>query len=285
MNQKHTLLAETNHPFMSEKPYILGTHQTELERLGFQHRVWAADAAKLWQRAHVQRGMHVLDLGSGPGFATFDLAELVNSDGSVTALDISEVFVDYGNQQAKARGYDHVTFIQGSINELQLAPNQFDAIYCRWVLSWVTGVKSIIAELAKLLKPGGVLMIQEYAQWGTFRITPEINAVRTMIEACRESWRVMPSEIDIAPHLPKMFVENNLSIEHKAPLERVSSPDELTWQWPGTFLHIYSEQLIEMGLLSREEQQAFFDAWPKLEADPSAMIITPFMMEFIARKK
>mgnify|MGYP004112962009 FL=1 len=94
----------------------------------------------------------------------------------------------------------------------------------------------------------------------------------------------MPSEIDIAPHLPKMFTENNLSIEHKAPLERISSPGELTWQWPGTFLHIYSEQLIEMGLLTNEEQQAFFDAWPKLEADPSAMIITPLMMEFIAQK-
>ena len=60
---------------MSEnQSYILGTDKTELERLGFQHRVWSSDAARLWERGRVQRGMHILDLGAGPGFATFDLA-------------------------------------------------------------------------------------------------------------------------------------------------------------------------------------------------------------------
>ena len=48
---------------MTEKqPYILGTDPTELERLGFQHRVWSGDAARFGNRK-VQRGMHVLDLG------------------------------------------------------------------------------------------------------------------------------------------------------------------------------------------------------------------------------
>ena len=96
-----------------------------------------------------------------------------------------------------------VKFLQRSAHDLQLEPEQFDVIYCRWVLSWVNEVPSIIAEISKLLKPGGVFLVQEYAQWGTFRIIPEIPAVRTMIEACRESWRIMPSEIDIAPQLPE----------------------------------------------------------------------------------
>lgn len=228
--------------------------------------------------------MNILDLGSGPGFATFDLAEIVGAEGSVTGIDISEDYITHGNKQAKARDYRHVSFKRQPVHALDLPLGHFDAIYCRWVLSWVENVENVIAKVASLLKPGGVFLVQEYAQWGTFRITPEIPAVRTMIEACRESWRVMPSEIDIAPLLPEYFDRHNLQVEHKAPIEKVSSPSELVWQWPGTFLHIYSEKLIAMGLLSKEEQAAFFEAWPKLEADSRAMIITPLMMEFVARK-
>jgi len=267
-----------------KQPYILGTDSTELERLGFQHRVWSHDAAALWERANIQHGMRVLDLGAGPGFATFDLAELVGKSGKVTAIDISVTYVEHGNSQAKSRGYEHVEFLERQAPDLRLDHEQFDIIYCRWVLSWVKNVEGIISEVSKLLKPGGVFLVQEYAQWGTFRIIPEIPAIRTVIEACRESWRLMPSEIDIAPKLPEMFSKNELHIEHKMMLEKVSSPGQLVWQWPGTFLHIYSEKLIEMGLLTDSEFSEFKNTWPSLEAEPSAMIITPLMMEFIARK-
>ena len=267
-----------------KKDYILGTDIEELDRLGFQHRVWSQDAFSLWKRGGVRMGQKILDLGSGPGFATFDLATIAGQKGHVTAVDISQAYVDYGNQQANLRGVKNVRFIQSSIHDLQLEHGQFDVIYCRWVLSWVSDVDKIVAEISKLLKPGGVFLVQEYAQWGTFRIEPERREVRAVIEACRESWRVMPSEIDIAPFLPQMFSECGLSIEHKATLSKISDPTEMVWQWPATFLHIYSEKLIKMGLLTEYQREALIQAWPSLEASPTAMVITPLMMEYIARK-
>jgi ubiquinone/menaquinone biosynthesis C-methylase UbiE len=267
-----------------EKDYILGTDQEELDRLGFQHRVWSEDAFSLWKKGGVRQGLKVLDLGSGPGFASFDLATIVGAEGHVTAVDISQSYVDYGNFQAEQRGVTNLTFVQGSAHHLPLAGQQFDVIYCRWVLSWLTNVSDIVQHIAALLKPGGVFLVQEYVQWGTFRIIPERPAIRAVIEACRESWRIMESEIDIAPQLPEMFHKSGLQIEHKAVIEKVANPKEMVWQWPGTFLHIYSKKLIEMGLLTPEVRQAFISAWPEMEANPSAMIITPLMMEFIARK-
>lgn len=267
-----------------EQQYILGTDSTELERLGFQHRVWSQDAAALWSRANIQQGMKVLDLGAGPGFATFDLAEIVGETGSVTAIDISKSYVEYGNNQSKIRGFKNVNFLERQVHNLQLDYEEYDIIYCRWVLSWVEDVDSVIAESCRLLKPGGALLVQEYAQWGTFRIIPETPSIRTVIEACRESWRLMPSEIDIAPRLPEMFINGGLTIEHKGVLEKVSAPGQLVWQWPATFLHIYAEKLIEMGLLTEIKSTEFKNTWPILEANPSAMIVTPLMMEFIARK-
>jgi ubiquinone/menaquinone biosynthesis C-methylase UbiE len=62
---------------MSEKDYVLGTHDEELIRLGLQHRVWRPMVLDCWQRAGITVGKRVLDLGAGPGYAALDLAEIV----------------------------------------------------------------------------------------------------------------------------------------------------------------------------------------------------------------
>ena len=56
----------------SEHEYVLGTDRAELERLGLQHQLWSEHAPRAWERAGFQRGMKLLDVGCGPGFATFD---------------------------------------------------------------------------------------------------------------------------------------------------------------------------------------------------------------------
>src|SRR5262247_3920166 len=50
-----------------EREYVLGTDDGELQRLGFQLRVWSAPAFALWERAGVHVGASVLDVGCGPG--------------------------------------------------------------------------------------------------------------------------------------------------------------------------------------------------------------------------
>ena len=67
--------------------YVLGTHSEELERLGRQHQIWQAEAMAAWDKAGFKSGDHLLDLGCGPGFASFDLAELVGLTGQVLGID------------------------------------------------------------------------------------------------------------------------------------------------------------------------------------------------------
>lgn len=62
---------------MAERDYVLGTHDDEIYRLGYQHRVWRPRALDAWARAHIGDGCKVIDFGAGPGFATMDLAEMV----------------------------------------------------------------------------------------------------------------------------------------------------------------------------------------------------------------
>src|SRR2546421_10927029 len=76
----------------SERDYLLGTHDEELERLGLQHRVWRPHVLDCWSRAGIKVGKRIIDVGAGPGYATTDLAEIVGSTGQVVAVGRSPQF-------------------------------------------------------------------------------------------------------------------------------------------------------------------------------------------------
>lgn len=54
---------------MSERDYVLGTHDEEVDRLGLQHRVWRPQVLDAFRRAGTAPGSSVVDVGAGPGFA------------------------------------------------------------------------------------------------------------------------------------------------------------------------------------------------------------------------
>src|SRR5436190_1999529 len=89
---------------MSEKDYVLGTHDEELLRLGLQHRVWRPVVLDCWQKAGITTGKRVLDLGAGPGYAALDLAEIVGRSGEVVALERSGKFVAAMRESFRRRG-------------------------------------------------------------------------------------------------------------------------------------------------------------------------------------
>src|SRR5437762_14189187 len=89
---------------MSEKDYVLGTHDEELLRLGLQHRVWRPVVLDCWQKAGITAGKRILDLGAGPGYAALDLAEIVGPSGEVVALERSGNFVAAMRESFRRRG-------------------------------------------------------------------------------------------------------------------------------------------------------------------------------------
>jgi ubiquinone/menaquinone biosynthesis C-methylase UbiE len=267
------------------KKYILGSDSDELERLNFQHKVWSREAFSLWELMGLSLGSSVLDMGCGPGFTSFDLATIVGSNGRVVGIDKTEGFIKYAEQQASYRNLDQLSFIHANLNELNLKENQFDAVYSRWVLSWVNDTEEVIKRVAKTIKPGGLFMFQEYLDWSTLAVYPRTKEVDVVISACRESWKQMESEINIGPLIPEMLVSNNFEIVHQTPLPKMGNTQSLVWQWPGTFLNIYSLKLIEYGLLTNDQREAFLPVWAELERNPNAFMCGPLMMEVVGRKK
>src|ERR1051325_10709821 len=127
----------TNQKPQTEREYVLGTDQDELTRLGFQHQLWLEHAASAWERAGFGPGQKLLDVGCGPGYATFDLSSRVGAQGQVRAIDASGRFIAHLEAGARMRGVNNIAAAIGDVERLALSKGAFDGAYARWVLCFV----------------------------------------------------------------------------------------------------------------------------------------------------
>ncbi len=263
---------------------MLGVDEAELRRLGLQHRLWSKEAHDIWRRAGLRPATTALDVGCGPGFASLDLAHLLGPSGRVIAVDESAGFIEHLGALAASQGLTTIDARVCDAQEMELDPESVDFVYIRWVLCFVADPASVVETVARALRPGGAIAIQDYCNYLAVRLSPRSPAFERAIEATNESWRQRGGDPDIALRLPEMLTSAGLQVEEIAPLTRIARPGELLWQWPESFFANFIPRLLSMGLLSEEEAAAFHAEFAERRANSSAFLSTPPMLDIIARK-
>ena len=109
---------------------------------------------------HLNPGFRVLDFGCGPGTITMGLAKAVEP-GEVHGIDMEESQISLARSAAEAGGHTNVTFHVGSILDLPFEDNFFDAAHCHAVLMHIPNTQAALAEVKRVLKPGGVVASRE----------------------------------------------------------------------------------------------------------------------------
>ena len=267
-----------------DKDYVLGTHDAEIDRLGLQHQVWRRAALSLWERAGVSRGAVVSDSGAGPGFASLDLAEIVGSEGRVIALERSGRFLNHLTNEGARRGLSHIQPIEGDLLGDIWPQGIADFIWCRWVLAFVNDPADIVAKMARALKPGGALMIQEYSNYRTWQFAPPAPEMDRFVDAVVSTWRASGGEPDIGLELPKLLPARGFAIEHVEAIQFAIRPRDFMWQWPARFVEVNASRQVELGSMTRAEAQAAVDVMEERSKDLSAVMLTPTVLQIIARK-
>lgn len=268
-----------------EKEYALGANAAEILRLGVQHRMWAASAMALWERANIRAGQTVLDIGCGPGYTSIDLAGVVTSRGRVIAVDQSELFIEHLRNRQKLLGDTTIDPRVGDVQKLELDKASVDAAYQRWVLCFVSDPEAVVRGVAHALKPGGVFAIQDYIHYEGILLSPPSDPFRRFISVVAEAWRGHGGDTEILLRLPAMLEKHGLTPIHIAPLHRVARPGSQLWTWPTIFIDTYGPRLVEEGRLTRAEHDALVADWQKHTADPNAFFVSPPMADIIAVKR
>jgi SAM-dependent methyltransferase len=122
----------------------------------------AAQAEAVWpqelpilRRHALPAAPRILDAGCGTGEATWRLAEAF-PDASLLGVDILEASLERARGKA-ARFGSRVRFEHRSIYELGLPSASFDLVVCRHVLQSIPHAEQVVAELARVARPGGRL--------------------------------------------------------------------------------------------------------------------------------
>jgi len=274
----------TNSP-PAERDYVLGTHDEEIERLGLQHAVWRPRANSAWQRAGFNRGQTILDVGCGPGYATLDLAELVGPTGRVIAVDRSRRFLDVLEARAEARGAHQVAIMENDLDEGSFENAHAHGAWCRWVLAFVMQPRQLLARIARGLEPGATFVSHEYYDYGSWRTLPRSALFEEFVGATIGNWRKSGGEPDIGAQVPRWLEELSFEIVSVRPLVYVIDKRDFMWQWPASFMQVGLARLVELGAIEEDRAPEFEAVLTQIANDDDIRMITPSVLEVIARKR
>lgn len=106
-----------------------------------------------------QPGERIVDVGCGPGLLAEDLAAAVGAAGDVLAVDVSQSMVAMASRRCAALG--QVRTAQAHANALPAPEGAFDAVVCTQVLEYVPDAAGALREFARVLRPGGRLLLMD----------------------------------------------------------------------------------------------------------------------------
>ena len=106
-------------------------------------------------------GERVLEVGPGTGYYTLDVADWVSPGGQLDILDLQQEMLDHTMRRADERGLTNITPRRGDARQLPYPDATFDAAFLTTVLGEIPDQDAALRELARVLKPGGRLVVGE----------------------------------------------------------------------------------------------------------------------------
>jgi len=143
-----------------KKEYALSDTENEKKRLQEQSRIIMQTTRRIFELAGIEKGMKVLELGTGAGDVALLLAEMVGSEGEVVSIERNPEILKTAKQRAEEGGYKNIRFVGGDISAAE-PEGVFDALVGRAVLMYVPRPEEVLKMLLRHVKPGGVVAFQE----------------------------------------------------------------------------------------------------------------------------
>ena len=172
MSLQHTkeqLMNSSNTPHASKPSYTMG-YSDDFQKL-LRRRNAETNAAHLL--LYLKPGLRVLDFGCGPGTISMGLAKAVEP-GELHGVDMEESQISIAQAAASAGGHRNAVFQTADVTDLPFENDSFDVAHCNALLMHVPDTKAVLAEVRRVLKPGGIISSREMFVDSSF-LEPELS--------------------------------------------------------------------------------------------------------------
>ena len=244
-------ISETSAP-----SYMMGYADEYLQFLS--RRSAATHAAHLLP--HLKSGSRVLDFGCGPGSISVGIAKAVEP-GELHGIDAEESQVDMARAAAAAAGQDNAAFHVGDVTDLPFEDDWFDVAHCHAVLNHIPETQASLAEVKRVLKPGGIISSRESILAALF-FEPDPGDLDAAVSTAGELLRVNGGHPQMGKQLKSAFGEAGFSnIQSTASFETYGTTPEVELFHSTVRGWLFSpdviESIINHGLATQEQ----FDGW------------------------
>jgi len=166
------------------------------------HRLWKAYTVQV---ANLKPGDQVLDIAGGTGDLAMAFAKQVGPSGRVVHTDINEAMLSTGRDRLLNHGLVLPTLVCDA-EKLPFADGHFDLVSVAFGLRNMTHKDQALAEMCRVLKPGGKLMVLEFSKvakplekvydWYSFKVLPRMGQ---MVAGDADSYRYLAESIRMHP--------------------------------------------------------------------------------------
>jgi ubiquinone/menaquinone biosynthesis C-methylase UbiE len=153
-------LSRSEHAARAARTYGAAADHYGLSSLSF----WDRFGSETVSRLPLVAGDAVLDLCCGAGASAIPAARAVGPDGHVLGVDVARPLLEMGRAKAVREGLANVQFRQGDATRTGLADGSFDAVVCVFGVFFAPDMAAFVAEMWRLVRPGGVLAITTWGQ-------------------------------------------------------------------------------------------------------------------------
>lgn len=266
---------------MARYRYLLGDSRGEAARLRFQAKLWDPASLALFDRLGVKPGWKVLEIGPGQGSLHLELRRRVK--GPVDAVERSRPFAARLRRLCARDGRGAGTIWEADLIDAPLPKAKYDLIFARWVFLFLPEPEKHLRKLARALKPGGRIAIQDYHR-ATMALYPKPKDWDAMMAADRVFFETQGGDASIGGRLPALYKRAGLIPTEAHPNLKTGFPGSAVWTWASWYFLGVMPRLGKLRPFTPAAARRTAAAWRAAARRPESLFVAPCVLDCVARK-
>jgi ubiquinone/menaquinone biosynthesis C-methylase UbiE len=261
--------------------YVIQGGTVGYERLQVLARSWRPTTLDLLARVGLSPGQTCLDLGSGAGDVTFELAAMVGPAGRVVGIDMDPVKVDLARQRAIDKGLDNVQFRALSVYDWT-EPDTYDLVYCRNVLQHLAEPVEVLRAMWAALRSGGAVVAEDADFEGSF-CDPPNPAFDFWVQAYQRVLRASGGDPLMGRKLHRAFVAAGIPTPEVTVVQRADRTGEPK-TLPYSTIATTAEAIVREGVATPTELDQALAGLLALARDDESLCGSPRIFQAWSRR-